>query len=100
MTRKTKALKEHEIENYFIWQVEIMGGRTFKFKTPTQRGVSDRIACLPNGDTWFVELKRPKGGFVSPMQALFAESMVALKQQYVLLNTAEAVNDWAAGIKL
>jgi len=57
MTRKTKALKEHEIENYFIWQVEIMGGRTFKFKTTTQRGVSDRIACLPNGDTWFVELK-------------------------------------------
>jgi len=26
--------------------------------------------------------------------------MVALKQQYVLLNTAEAINEWAAGIKL
>ena len=77
-----------------------MGGKTFKFKTPTQRGVSDRIACLPNGDTWFVELKRPKGGFVSPMQELFAESMVALKQRYALLNTVESINEWAAGIKL
>ena len=66
----------------------------------TQRGVSDRIACLPNGDTWFVELKRPKGGFMSPMQELFAESMIELKQQYILLNTAKAINEWAAGIKL
>jgi len=100
MTQKTKILKEHEIENYFIWQVELMGGRTFKFKTTTQRGVSDRIACLPNGDTWFVELKRPKKGVLSPMQELFAESMVALKQQYVLLNTTETINEWASKIKL
>ena len=100
MTRKTKVLKENEIEAYFLWQVALMKGRTFKFKTTTQRGVADRIACLPNGETWFIELKRPKGGVLSPMQELFAESMVALKQHYALLNTVEAINEWSAKIKL
>ena len=81
MTRKTKILKEHEIEAYFLWQVALMKGRTFKFKTTTQRGVADRIVCLPNGQTWFVEIKRPKGGYLSPLQELFAEEMKLLCQK-------------------
>ena len=92
--------KEREIEKYFVWSVESIGGKTYKFKSTTQRGVSDRIACLPNGHTWFVELKRPRGGRLSPMQELFAESMIALKQRYILLNTVDAINEWSAKIKL
>ena len=60
-------MKEAEIENYFVWAVEYMGGKAYKFKTPNNRGVSDRVVALPNGSTWFVELKRPKGGKLSPL---------------------------------
>ena len=54
-------MKESEIEKYFCWAVQRLGGITYKFRSPTQRGVTDRIACLPGGVTLFVELKAPNG---------------------------------------
>ena len=86
--------REREIEKHFVWCVESIGGKTYKFKSTSQRGVSDRIACIPNGHTWFVELKRPKGGRLSPMQEIFAENVVALKQRYICLWTKEQINEW------
>lgn len=86
--------RERDIEKYFIWTVLSRGGLTYKFRSPTQRGVSDRIACLPNGQTWFVEIKRPKGGYLSPIQEIFAQDMAALKQRYICLWTKEQINAW------
>lgn len=85
---------EKEIENYFIWTVERAGGKTWKFKSPQCNGVSDRIACLPDGSTWFVELKRPKGGVLAPLQAIFQSEVVRLKQKYALLHTKELIDEW------
>jgi len=90
--------REREIEKYFVWSVESIGGKTYKFKSPTQRGVSDRIACMPNGNTWFVELKRPKGGYLSPMQEIFKDDVVALKQRYACLSTKLEINEWLAKV--
>jgi hypothetical protein len=92
-------MREKEIEAYFIWTVIGMGGRTFKFKSPTQRGVSDQIACLPNGQTWFVELKK-KGGRLSPLQTKFAADMTALGQRYACLWSREEINKWARETEL
>ena len=50
-------MKESEIEKYFVWQVARLGGQAYKFKSANCRGVSDRVACMPDGSTWFVELK-------------------------------------------
>jgi hypothetical protein len=87
-------MKEAEIEKYFVWSVEFMGGKAYKFKSPSNRGVSDRIAALPNGSTWFVELKRPKGGKLSPLQVIFRDEIVDLHQKYALLNTKEKIDEW------
>ena len=84
---------EKEVEQHFVWAVERAGGRTWKFKSPNQRGVSDRIVCLPNGFTWFVELKT-KGGKLSELQKLFAADVTALNQKYACLWTKEQVNQW------
>ena len=81
---------EKEIENYFVWTVERKGGRTYKFTSPSRRGVADRIACLPDGNTWFVELKT-KGGRLSELQKLFANEMALLKQKYACLWTKEQI---------
>jgi hypothetical protein len=51
-------ISEKEIEKYFVWAVQNLGGVAYKFKSPTQRGVTDRIACLPGGVTWFVDPQR------------------------------------------
>lgn len=87
---------EKTIENHFIWTVERLGGKSWKFTSPGVSGVSDRIACLPDGSTWFVELKRPKGGVLAPLQAIFQSEVVRLKQNYALLHTKELIDEWAA----
>ena len=88
------VMLEKEIENYFVWAVETLGGKAYKFKSPNQRGVADRIACMPNGETWFVELKRPKGGRVAPLQKLFKEEVESLQQQYALLTNKQEIDTW------
>lgn len=85
---------EKKVEQHFQWVVAMAGGRTYKFKSPNQRGVSDQIACLPNGQTWFVEIKRPKGGKLSELQKLFAADVIALNQNYACLWTIEQVDQW------
>lgn len=90
-------MRESEIERYFIWAVERLGGRTFKFVSLNQRGVSDRIACLPDGATWFVELKT-KGGRLSDLQRIFAREMERLNQNYACLWTKEQVDQWASNL--
>lgn len=91
-------MKESEVENLLVWTVERMGGRAYKFASPSQRGVSDRIVCLPNGQTWFIELKRPKGGRLSPLQLIFAGEMKRLNQLYACLWTQEQIDAWAKGL--
>jgi hypothetical protein len=86
-------MKESEVENHFVWTIERMGGKTYKFTSPGRKGVADRIACLPDGQTWFVELKT-KGGRLSALQKLFAEDMARLHQNYACLWTKEQVNEW------
>ena len=88
-------MRESEIEKHFVWTVERMGGITYKFTSPGRKGVADRIACLPDGSTWFVELKT-KGGRLSPLQKMFAADMAALNQKYACLWTKEQVNEFAA----
>lgn len=86
-------MREAEIENYFKWAVERQNGKTYKFTSPSHRGVADRIACMPSGKTYFVELKT-KGGRLSELQKIFAADMAKLNQNYSCLWTKEQVNDF------
>jgi hypothetical protein len=86
-------MKEKIVENHFVWAVERIGGKTYKFTSPGRKGVADRIACLPNGSTWFVELKT-KGGRLSALQKMFMSDMTLLNQRYVCLWTIEQVDEW------
>jgi hypothetical protein len=86
-------MKEKIVENYFVWAVERIGGKTWKFTSPGRKGVADRIACLPDGATWFVELKT-KGGRLSELQKMFMSDMALLKQNYACLWTIEQIDEW------
>ncbi len=74
-----------------------MGGTAYKFTSPAHRGVADRIACLPDGSTWFVELKAP-GGRPSPLQKLFAARMKELRQNYTILWSKTEIDQWALNL--
>ena len=86
-------MTEKEIEAYFFKSVNSLGGIAYKFNSLSNRGVSDRIVCLPNGETWFVELKQ-ENGKLSALQKLFAQDMQKLNQNYDCLWNKEQVDRW------
>lgn len=86
-------MKEKIVENHFVWAVERIGGKTWKFTSPGRKGVADRIACLPDGSTWFVELKT-KGGRLSALQKMFMSDMALLNQNYMCLWTKKQIDEW------
>lgn len=88
---------EAEIERYFVKAVEAAGGKAYKFKSVNHRGVADRIACMPDGKAWFVEIKQP-GGRLSPLQKLFADDMMRLGQNYACLWSKQEVDGWIANV--
>ena len=85
---------EKQIETYFCKQVALkLGGHAYKLTSPAHRGVADRVVCLPDGSTWFVELKAPSGR-LSPLQKVFQSDMARLNQNYACLWSKEHVDEW------
>ena len=84
---------EKQIEAHLIKRVKALGGMAYKFTSPAHKGVSDRIVCLPNGQTWFVELKT-EGGRLSPLQKVFAADMARMNQKYVCLWNKEQIDEF------
>lgn len=56
-----KILLEREIESYLNENVKKRGGRSYKFMSPGNSGVPDRIVVFPGGRVVFVELKTETG---------------------------------------
>lgn len=52
-------MRERDIEKYLREEVKAIGGRAYKFVSPGNAGVPDRIVVLPGGRVVFVELKAP-----------------------------------------
>lgn len=50
---------EKQIEQYLVKQSKAAGGRAYKFISPGNNGVPDRIIMLPGGRIAFAELKAP-----------------------------------------
>lgn len=90
-------MKESEIEAHLVWHIERLGGRAYKFKSPSQRGVADRVICLPDGATWFVEVKAPSGR-LSALQKLYAQEMARLHQRYACLWSKEMIDQWVKNL--
>ena len=66
---------EKEIERRLVNIVKGLGGKCLKWVCPGWQGVPDRIILLPGGRAIFVELKRPKGGVVAPMQTWWRDTL-------------------------
>lgn len=52
-------MRENVIEEYLRDKVKAIGGRAYKFLSPGNSGVPDRLVLLPGGICIFVELKAP-----------------------------------------
>lgn len=70
-------MRERDIERWLRRQIEDMGGKFMKFTSPGNDGVPDRIAIMPGGHIWFVELKTDEGR-LTPIQAWQIEQLKKL----------------------
>ena len=52
---------EKEIEKKFVEGIKKIGGIAYKWVSPGNDGVPDRMVCLPGGSVAFVELKTEVG---------------------------------------
>lgn len=91
-------MRESKIEKYYKSQVEKLGGKSYKFTSPQNRGVSDQITCWPDGTTHFVELKSPNGR-PSALQEVFRFEVTQLKQEHWYLFSKEQVDDYITTMK-
>ncbi|PTY76688.1 nuclease, partial [Heyndrickxia sporothermodurans] len=52
-------MRERDIEIYLRDEVKKIKGRAYKFESPGNAGVPDRLVILPGGRVFFIELKAP-----------------------------------------
>lgn len=88
---------ERDIERYLIKRVREVGGHAYKFVSPSNRGVADRLVVLPGGAVWFVEVKT-EGGRLAPLQKLFIEQMQQLDQNVIVVWSKEDVDAFIAAL--
>lgn len=50
---------ERDVEEYLRKEVEMLGGRAYKFVSPGRRNVPDRLVVFPGGTMVFAEVKKP-----------------------------------------
>lgn len=89
---------EREIEAYLRDEVKRLGGIAYKFVSPGNDGVPDRLVCLPGGEVAFVELKAP-GKKPTPLQERQIERLDLLGFTTFILDSRGAVDQFIRAAK-
>lgn len=91
-------MKEREIERKLVRGVTALGGRAYKWISPGNAGVPDRIVFFPGGMIILVELKTETGK-LSPLQTVQIKRLSSLGTPVWVLRGMKDVNeflDWCA----
>ena len=78
---------EKVLERKLVDKIKKLGGHAYKFVSPNQRGVPDRLCVLPHGITVFVELKTT-GKKPTKLQVLCMDELKALEQECVVVDSS------------
>ena len=84
-------MTEKEIENYLVRKIKNKKGIAYKFTSPGNSGVPDRICMLPNGKIFFVELKSP-GKKPRALQVNLIRKITNLGQRVYVVDSKEMVD--------
>lgn len=85
-------MRETEIEKYLKYKIEQIGGKSFKFVSPGNNGVPDRIV-LYRGQIYFVEIKKA-GENLSPIQQYRKKQFEKLGFAVDVIDSKEKVDDF------
>ena len=83
---------ERDVEQHLVKKIKALGGKAYKFSSPGNRAVPDRLCCLPRGWKYLVECKAPGKDF-SALQGKVAKTMRSLGHEVFLVDTKEKVDE-------
>lgn len=81
-------MNEKLIEKKLREQVAKLGGKAYKFSSPNNSGVFDRIVLMPDERIWFVELKTT-GKKPTALQKIFQHDVEAIGFQTRIIDCEE-----------
>ena len=84
---------EKDIEKVLVDGVKKLGGRAYKWVSPGNSGVPDRIVILPNQPPIFVELKTEKGK-LTELQQVQIKRLRNLGQQVEIVKGIQGVEQF------
>ena len=89
INHRGEFMTEKYIEKHLRNEVEKLGGKAFKFSSPGNNGVPDRIV-LYQGRCFFVELKKP-GEELRPLQKVMVKLFKKLGFKVYVIDSIEKV---------
>lgn len=89
---------ERDVEQHLVKEIKKLGGKAYKFSSPNNRAVPDRLCCLPRGWKYLVECKAPGKDF-SPLQEKVARTLRSTGHEVFLVDTKEKVDKLCQMIK-
>ncbi len=84
-------MRESTIERYLVKQVAKAGGRAYKWVSPGNRGVPDRIVMLPGAVLLLAELKTRKGRLATA-QRLQKKTICNMGFMFAVIRSKDDVN--------
>ncbi len=93
-------MREKDIEKILVREVRRLGGRAYKWISPGNDGVPDRIVILPDRPPVFVELKT-ETGVLTALQKVQIDRLRSLGQPVVVVKGIRGLidffHDWGYG---
>ena len=86
-------MRERDIEKKLVTAVRKMGGEAFKWTSPGNDGVPDRIVMLPGGRLIFVELKADRGR-LEPIQKVQIRRIQKLGQEVYVVRGMDGLEEF------
>jgi hypothetical protein len=86
-------MREYQVEDLLRDGVKKIGGKAYKFVSPGNAGVPDRVVILPGGHVCFVELKGTRGK-LSPLQTMQISTISRLQGDVRVISSKEQVEEF------
>ena len=96
--KNTNKLRERDIEQYLVSQVKKAKGKAFKFSSPGNKAVPDRICLFPQGTVVFVECKAP-GKKPTPLQAKTIQLIRLMSHEVLVIDSKRNVDIFIESVK-
>ena len=86
------SISEKQVEKALVKKVESLGGKCWKFISPSRVGVPDRLCLMHKGKVAFIEVKKP-GEKLRKIQIKRKNELEAMGFKVFVLDTIERIDE-------